>query len=188
MNWLTHDVGDPLIGTPEYKISAVRVEAPPRLMADSLAPSSSRAPEGPLRPAVHYDPECESTQLLLLADARRRGGRDRQSDRRPGRYGRVWEAPPGRRCSARSFSIPRPSATPELTLVGAIAAAEAVEGATGLTAQIKWPNDVMLNRRKVGGVLGELPDGVVTLGIGVNVNQTREQLPWTRARRRRRCA
>jgi BirA family biotin operon repressor/biotin-[acetyl-CoA-carboxylase] ligase len=35
----------------------------------------------------------------------------------------------------------------------------------------------MLNRRKVGGVLGELRDGVVTLGIGINVNQTREQLP-----------
>jgi BirA family biotin operon repressor/biotin-[acetyl-CoA-carboxylase] ligase len=95
-----------------------------------------------------------------------------------GRYGRAWEAPQG---TALLCSIvvhpPAELHAPELTLVGAIAAAEAVEGATGLAAQIKWPNDVMLNRGKVGGVLGELRDGVVTLGIGINVNQTREQLP-----------
>jgi BirA family biotin operon repressor/biotin-[acetyl-CoA-carboxylase] ligase len=66
---------------------------------------------------------------------------------------------------------------PELSLVAALAAAEAVEGATGLTAQIKWPNDVMLNRRKVAGILSELADGTVVVGIGINVNQAREQLP-----------
>ena len=42
--------------------------------------------------------------------------------------------------------------------------------------QLKWPNDVMLNRRKVAGCLAEARDGAVVLGIGVNVNQTREQL------------
>jgi BirA family biotin operon repressor/biotin-[acetyl-CoA-carboxylase] ligase len=66
---------------------------------------------------------------------------------------------------------------PELSLVAALAAAEAIEGATGLTAQSKWPNDVMLNRRKVAGILSELTDGTVVVGIGINVNQTREQLP-----------
>jgi BirA family biotin operon repressor/biotin-[acetyl-CoA-carboxylase] ligase len=66
---------------------------------------------------------------------------------------------------------------PELSLVAALAAAEAVEAATGLSAQIKWPNDVMLNRRKVAGILSELTDGTVVTGIGLNVNQTREQLP-----------
>ena len=53
----------------------------------------------------------------------------------------------------------------------------AVEDATGLSAQIKWPNDVLLARRKVAGILAELKDGAVILGIGLNVNQTREQLP-----------
>src|SRR5262249_43539565 len=74
---------------------------------------------------------------------------------------------------------PAGRAAPELTLVGALAAAEAVEEEANLwrSAQIKWPNDVMLNRRKVSGVLGELRDGVVVLGIGINVNQTRDQLP-----------
>ena len=105
-------------------------------------------------------------------------------------YGRAWEAPAG---TALLCSIvlhpPAEREAPELTLVGAIAAAEAVEGATELFAQIKWPNDVMLNRRKVCGVLGELRDGVVTLGIGINVNQTREQLPPdAHHARRHRCA
>jgi BirA family biotin operon repressor/biotin-[acetyl-CoA-carboxylase] ligase len=66
---------------------------------------------------------------------------------------------------------------PGLSLVAALAAAEAIEGATGLTAQIKWPNDVMLNRRKVAGILSELSEGVVVVGIGMNVNQARDELP-----------
>ena len=66
---------------------------------------------------------------------------------------------------------------PELSLVAALAAAEAIEGATRLTAQIKWPNDVMLNRRKVAGILSELTGGTVVVGIGINVNQTRDELP-----------
>ncbi len=65
----------------------------------------------------------------------------------------------------------------ELSLVAGLATALTVEDATALAAQIKWPNDVMLNRRKVAGILAELRDGVVVLGIGLNVNQTREQLP-----------
>jgi BirA family transcriptional regulator, biotin operon repressor / biotin---[acetyl-CoA-carboxylase] ligase len=52
-----------------------------------------------------------------------------------------------------------------------------VERATGLAAQIKWPNDVMLNRRKVAGVLAEAFSGAVALGIGLNVNQRTEELP-----------
>ena len=65
----------------------------------------------------------------------------------------------------------------ELTLVAGVATAIAVEQATGLAAQIKWPNDVMLDRRKVAGGLAELKDGAVVLGIGLNVNQTPDELP-----------
>ena len=57
-------------------------------------------------------------------------------------------------------------------------------GATGLSAQIKWPNDVMLDRRKVAGILVELRDGAVVVGIGLNVNQTRDQLPRDASRSR----
>jgi BirA family biotin operon repressor/biotin-[acetyl-CoA-carboxylase] ligase len=45
------------------------------------------------------------------------------------------------------------------------------------SVQLKWPNDVMLRRRKIAGCLAEARDGAVVLGIGVNVNQTSDQLP-----------
>jgi len=72
---------------------------------------------------------------------------------------------------------PPERSSPQLSLLGGLAAAMAAEDALGLAAQIKWPNDVMVDRRKVAGVLAEARDGVVVLGIGVNVNQTSEQLP-----------
>jgi BirA family biotin operon repressor/biotin-[acetyl-CoA-carboxylase] ligase len=126
-----------------------------------------------------YEESCESTQLLLGPDDPEGAVAvaDYQTAGR-GRSGRTWTAPPGSsvHCSIVLHPPPQRSA-PELTLVGALAGAEAIEGATTLSAQIKWPNDVMLNRRKVAGVLGELRDAVVVLGIGINVNQTREQLP-----------
>ena len=122
---------------------------------------------------------CESTQALLepsmaegaLAVA------DYQSAGR-GRLGRTWEAPPG---TALLISIllrpPSERDVRELALVAGVAVADALEETIGLSVQIKWPNDVMLRRRKVAGILAELRDGAVVLGIGININQTREQLP-----------
>ncbi len=148
-------------------------------MTDSLAPNVvDRHLEGRFGRPYTYVEETESTQLLLEgAPEGAVAVTDLQTAGR-GRYGRVWEAPAG--TSLLCSVVLHPPAgydAPELTLVGAIAVAEAIEVATSLAVQIKWPNDVMLNRRKVCGVLGELRDGVVTLGIGVNVNQTRDQLP-----------
>jgi BirA family biotin operon repressor/biotin-[acetyl-CoA-carboxylase] ligase len=127
-----------------------------------------------------YEPECESTQLLLVGSGLPEGAAaatDHQTGGR-GRLGRPWVEPPG---SSVLVSVmlhpPAERHLPELSLVAALAAAEAVEEATGLSAQIKWPNDVMLNRRKVAGILSELSDGTVVMGIGINVNQTREELP-----------
>jgi len=122
---------------------------------------------------------CESTQALLDASMPegaiavagvQTAGR--------GRFGRTWEAPPG---TAVLVSVllrpPAERRTPELSLVAGIAVADALEELTGLSVQIKWPNDVMLRRMKVAGILAEARDGIVVLGIGVNVNQEREQLP-----------
>ena len=95
-----------------------------------------------------------------------------------GRRGRLWEAP-----AASSILVsvllrpPRERRAAELTLVAGVASAVVAERATGLAAQIKWPNDVMLDRRKVAGGLAELQDGAVVLGIGININQTPDQLP-----------
>jgi BirA family biotin operon repressor/biotin-[acetyl-CoA-carboxylase] ligase len=46
-----------------------------------------------------------------------------------------------------------------------------------LAAAIKWPNDVLVDGLKVAGVLAEALDGVVVMGIGINVNQQRRELP-----------
>ncbi len=131
------------------------------------------------RPYI-YEERCESTQALLdrsgpegaVAVAEEQtGGR--------GRLGRSWEAPPGSSilCSVLLRPPPGPGLA-QLSLVGGLAAAEAVEEELGFwrSSQIKWPNDVMVNRRKVAGVLAEARDGIVVLGIGINVNQTRDQL------------
>jgi BirA family biotin operon repressor/biotin-[acetyl-CoA-carboxylase] ligase len=127
-----------------------------------------------------YEPECESTQLLLLGSGLPEGATaatDHQTAGR-GRMGRRWETSPGTALLVSVMLHPPPARhLPELSLVGALAASEAIEGATGLTAQVKWPNDVMLNRRKVAGIISELSEGVVVVGIGINVNQTREELP-----------
>ena len=130
-------------------------------------------------PRLH-EPECESTQLLLLGSGLPEGAvatTDHQTGGR-GRLGRTWAEAPG---TAVLLSVllrpPAERRAPELTLVAAIAVALSVEDATGLAAQIRWPNDVMLARRKVAGILAELRDGEVVVGIGLNVNQAREELP-----------
>jgi BirA family biotin operon repressor/biotin-[acetyl-CoA-carboxylase] ligase len=127
-----------------------------------------------------YEPECESTQLLLFDSDLPEGAvavTDHQTGGR-GRLGRTWEEAPGTAvlCSVL-LRPPADRRPPELSLVAAVAVAEAVEGTTGLAAQVKWPNDVMLNRRKVAGILAEMRGDTVVVGIGVNVNQTREHLP-----------
>lgn len=95
-----------------------------------------------------------------------------------GRMGRTWEAPARSSILLSVLLRPPPERRPaELTLVAAIATAIVVERVTGLAAQIKWPNDVMLDRRKVSGGLAELNDGAVVLGIGLNVNQRSDELP-----------
>ena len=122
---------------------------------------------------------CESTQLLV--DTTLPEGAlvvaDHQTAGR-GRLGRSWEAPPG---TALLFSVllrpPSERPAPELSLVAGVAVADTLERLLGLAVQIKWPNDVMLRRRKIAGILAEARDDVVVLGIGINVGQTADQLP-----------
>ena len=95
-----------------------------------------------------------------------------------GRMGRQWTAPSGSSILASVLLRPPPERrAAELSLVAGVATAVVVERATGLAAQIKWPNDVMLDRRKVAGTLAELKDGAVVLGIGLNVKQGPDELP-----------
>ena len=128
---------------------------------------------------LHYAERCESTQRLLDPSFPEGAAAvcDEQTAGR-GRLGRGWDAPPGTAilCSVL-FRPPAGRAVAELSLVGGVAVAETAEAALALAAQIKWPNDVLVNRRKVTGVLAETAGDAVVLGVGLNVNQTREQLP-----------
>lgn len=148
--------------------------------ADSLAPPRVEPLfTGRFGKPYLYEESCESTQRLF--DAGLPEGAvavcDVQTGGR-GRLGRSWEAPPGTAVLCSLLLKPPPGrSAPELSLVGGIAVAETVERATNLAAQIKWPNDVMLNRRKVAGILAEASGDTVALGIGLNVNQRLEELP-----------
>jgi BirA family biotin operon repressor/biotin-[acetyl-CoA-carboxylase] ligase len=89
-----------------------------------------------------------------------------------GRQGRTWSAPPGR---ALLLSVVLRDPPPLLPLAAALAVAEVA----GRDAQIKWPNDVLLDGRKVAGILaeGRPQDGWAVLGVGLNVALRIEDLP-----------
>jgi BirA family biotin operon repressor/biotin-[acetyl-CoA-carboxylase] ligase len=126
-----------------------------------------------------YERSCESTQHLLRADLREGAVAvcDLQTRGR-GRLGRTWLAPPGKAILCSVLLRPPPGRNAaELSLVGGLATAETVEAATGVEAAIKWPNDVLVSGRKLAGVLAEASGEAVFLGIGLNVNQTADDLP-----------
>jgi BirA family biotin operon repressor/biotin-[acetyl-CoA-carboxylase] ligase len=95
-----------------------------------------------------------------------------------GRQGRPWHAAPHTSVLLSALLRPSPSCqkTTLLTALAAVAAYETIASRSGLDALIKWPNDVYLLGRKVAGILIEQRRGVCVIGIGINVNQTAEEL------------
>jgi BirA family transcriptional regulator, biotin operon repressor / biotin---[acetyl-CoA-carboxylase] ligase len=122
-----------------------------------------------------YEASCASTQDVLRGSGLPHGAvavTDHQTGGR-GRLGRSWEV----LCSV--LLRPDGGAPPaaQLSLVAGLAVAEAVEAVTGVVAQLKWPNDVLLGGAKVAGILLEADGGAVVCGIGVNVEQEAAELP-----------
>ena len=113
--------------------------------------------------------------LLVVADEQTAGR---------GRLDRRWWAPPG---SGLLMSLllrpPLPlNHAGQLTMCLGLAAVEAIEVVTGLRPALKWPNDLLLDGRKLGGMLTELRlDGerlaYAVLGLGINVNVTFDEGP-----------
>jgi BirA family transcriptional regulator, biotin operon repressor / biotin---[acetyl-CoA-carboxylase] ligase len=128
--------------------------------------------------------ECASTQRLLGEDDPEGAtvAADHQTEGR-GRLGRSWLAPPGRAllCSVLLRPATPIPLWPELSLVAGEAVAAALR-TVGVDASLRHPNDVVVAGRKLVGVLPEASGGRVVLGIGVNVNQTRAELPAEAAR------
>ncbi len=86
-----------------------------------------------------------------------------------GRMGRAWMALPNEQLALSLLLYP--SFPPHyLVMASALAVAEAIEAATELRPGIKWPNDVLVEGRKVCGILIETSAAIAVLGIGINVN------------------
>ncbi len=100
--------------------------------------------------------EFVSTPLLMTATGQTEGR---------GRSGSAWQTAP--RALAASLAF-RPGWDPQgmapITLVAGVAVAELIDGSS-----LKWPNDVLIGDAKVAGLLAESSDGVVVMGLGVNL-------------------
>jgi BirA family biotin operon repressor/biotin-[acetyl-CoA-carboxylase] ligase len=97
-----------------------------------------------------------------------------------GRAGRAWHSEHAAGIYATLLLRPRlaPVQAPLLTMMAGLSAYAAIQAQTGLTADLKWPNDLLINGKKVGGILTEMhaePGQIrfVIVGIGLNVNQER---------------
>lgn len=138
-------------------------ETTPSTSADVAVAAREGAPEG-----------------LVVATEHQSAGR--------GRLDRRWQAAPG---SSLALSVLlRPVAVPAdrwpwLPLLAGVAVRAALRSATGVDAQLKWPNDVLVGGRKVAGILVERVDGPVgpaaVVGVGVNISMTAAQLPVVHA-------
>lgn len=105
-----------------------------------------------------------------------------------GRLSRTWFSPPGANlyCSIILRAARPPERLTEwlswLPLISALAAAEAIEQVSSLHVSVKWPNDLLISERKVGGILCESGAGMRSdpfqiIGIGINVNGERDDWP-----------
>lgn len=135
---------------------------------------------------VRYAAEVDSTNDLaltlaaagaaegtaVLADCQRAGR---------GRRGRSWFSPPGAGVYLSAVVRPPDTGAPLslVTLAAGVAAARAIRASTGLTVELKWPNDLVVGRpwRKLGGILCEAVAGGsditgIVVGIGVNLRHT----------------
>ena len=115
--------------------------------------------------------EVDSTNRVA-ADLARAGagdglvvGADHQTAGR-GRRGRGWESRPG---SALLVSVVLRPAPPLVSLAAGVAVAEACESVAGVPVALKWPNDVLVDHAKVGGILCELVGHAAVVGVGVNL-------------------
>ncbi|MDI9569597.1 MAG: biotin--[acetyl-CoA-carboxylase] ligase [Pseudomonadota bacterium] len=138
---------------------------------------------------IRFFPRTDSTnrQAKALAAAGATEGTvviaEEQSAGR-GRRGRTWFSPP--RAGIYMSLILRPDIAPQeaprFAILGATAAATVVRATTGLEATIKWPNDILVGGRKIGGILTEASmemDRVeyLVIGVGLNVNSSRRAFP-----------
>jgi BirA family biotin operon repressor/biotin-[acetyl-CoA-carboxylase] ligase len=113
--------------------------------------------------------------LVILAEAQEKGR---------GRLRRGWISPPG--LNIYMSLLLRPEIEPRhaafLTIMTALASASALREETGLDVLIKWPNDLMVSGKKLGGILAEIKTGSTcihkaVIGVGININASAKDFP-----------
>ncbi len=119
------------------------------------------------------DPEAD--RLALLAEAQEQGR---------GRHARVWVSPPRAQISLSILvRLPGidPSALGWLPLLTGVAVVDALRTTASVPAALKWPNDVLIEGRKVAGILAEVAvsgaEPAIVVGVGLNVSLAEDELP-----------
>ncbi|MFA5355890.1 MAG: biotin--[acetyl-CoA-carboxylase] ligase [Candidatus Omnitrophota bacterium] len=158
---------------------------------DRLFPSevSSRLNTGIIGKKIYYFDALSSTMdsalklalggapegSIILAESQAKGR---------GRLGREWSSPKYKGIYMSLILRPNipPNRTPLLTLMAAVGVCEAIKEKTALSCRIKWPNDILIHHKKLGGILTELNaetdmSRFVVVGVGLNVNNDKKNLP-----------
>ncbi len=127
--------------------------------------------------AMKFGAEGKEEGLVVVAESQQHG---------KGRLGRIWASPKGVNLYVSFLLRPDlpPINAPVLTMMASLATAEAISETTGLETWIKWPNDILVNQKKICGILTEMNAeeekiNYVVIGIGINVNMKHEDLPMT---------
>jgi len=124
--------------------------------------------------AINLGIKAASEGTLVLTESQTKGR---------GRLGRVWFSPKYKGIYLSLILKPEilPHQASVLTILSAVSICEAIKEAVGLDAQIKWPNDILIYNKKIGGILTEInaeTDRIrfVVIGIGLNINNDRKAL------------
>ncbi len=116
-----------------------------------------------------------SEGLVILSEGQSHG---------KGRMGRTWVSP--RNVNIYVSILLRPGISPQyapvMTMMSAISTSRAIKEVTGLETTIKWPNDILIGKKKVAGILTEMNAeqeriNYIVAGIGINVNMKKEDFP-----------
>jgi len=159
-----------------YRLSS----SPDLLTSEEVIPVLNTAYAG--REIIHYD-SIDSTNNAARAKAA--GAREgllvtaEEQTKGKGRLGRNWSTPKSQSIAFSMVLKPRikPEGAAGITLVMGTAVCRAIRSLTGLDAGIKWPNDIIVNGKKVCGILTEMNAEVdvvnyIVVGVGINVNMT----------------
>ncbi len=131
-------------------------------------------PQSPFPLSVSVQESLESTNTFLLEEAQKGASQGRviiaegQTAGR-GRKNRAWESPPHKNIYLSILLTP-PTLQPTLTLLASLAFCKVLKNEGVTDIWLKWPNDLWIKNKKIGGILSEATPSCLVLGLGLNVN------------------